>query len=306
MYQLNHILVCLDLTEMDDSLIRYAAFLANKLKPESITFFHAVRPFDIPNEILKAFPELDEPIPEIIREELQEKVDNQFSPDVDLKISTIVQEGYATETIVKFTQQNNITLTLMGKKMGYQGSGGLVRKILGLIPSSVLLVSETAHEKIDNLLVRMDFSRISEMTLQMALRINQLTGASVSCHHVYKLPLSYFPQTQSEDDERLKKYVDRISNKEFHKFVKKYKHENDDIPFSFSIDTENEEAQILYRQALITGADMIVIGSIIKSELSDIIVDSTSEKLAESEKNIPVLIVNDRKQSMGFLKSFFN
>lgn len=306
MYQLNHILVCLDLTEMDDSLIRYAGFLANKIKPDSITFLHVMRPFDIPKEILEAFPELDEPIPEIIREELQEKINDQFSPDVDLKINTVVQEGYPTESIVKFTQQNNITLTLMGKKMGYKGTGNIVRKILGLIPSSVLLVSETVHERIDNLLVRMDFSKISEMALQMALRISELTGAKVACHHVHKLPLSYFPQTPAEDESKLKKYVDKISNKEFLKFVKKYKHENDEIPFSFSIDTENEEAQILYRQALITGADMIVIGSIIKSELSDIIVDSTSEKLAESEKNIPVFIVNDRKQSMGFLKSLFN
>ncbi|WP_319591633.1 universal stress protein [uncultured Draconibacterium sp.] len=306
MYQLNHILVCLDLTEMDDSLIRYAGFLANKIKPESITFLHVMRPFDIPKEILEAFPELDEPIPDIIREELKEKVDEQFSPDVNLKINTMVKEGYPTETIVKYTQQNNITLTLMGKKMGYKGSGGVVRKILGIIPSSVLLVSETVHEKIENVLVRMDFSRISEIALQMALRIKELTGANVACHHVHKLPLSYFPQTQSEDDKKLQKYVDKISNKEFLKFVKRYKHEQDEIPFSYSLDTENEEAQILYRQALTTGADMIVIGSIIKSELNDIIVDSTSEKLAESEKNIPVFIVNDRKQSMGFLKSLFN
>ena len=306
MYQLNHILVCLDLTEMDDSLIRYAGFLANKVKPESITFLHVMKPFDIPKEILEAFPELDEPIPEIVREELQEKIEEQFSPDVNLKINTKVEEGYPTETIVKFTQQNNITLTLMGKKMGYKGGGGIVRKILGLIPSSVLLVSETVIEQIDNVLVRMDFSKISEMALRMALRIKELTGASVACHHVHKLPLSYFPQTQSEDDEKLQRYVDKISNKEFQKFVKRYKHENDELPFSYSLDTENEEAQILYRQALMTGADMIVIGSIVKSELSDIIVDSTSEKLAESEKNIPVFIVNDRKQSMGFLKSLFN
>lgn len=306
MYQLNHILVCLDLTEMDDSLIRYAGFLANKIKPESITFLHVMRPFDIPKEILEAFPELDEPIPEIIREELKEKIDEQFNADVDLKINTKVEEGYPTETIVKYTQQNHITLTLMGKKMGYKGSGGIVRKILGIIPSSVLLVSETVHEKIENVLVRMDFSKISEMALQMALRIKELTGANVACHHVHKLPLSYFPQTQSEDDEKLQRYVSKISNKEFQKFVKRYKHENDEIPFSYSLDTENEEAQLLYRKALMTGSDMIVIGSIIKSELSDIIVDSTSEKLAESEKNIPVFIVNDRKQSMGFLKSLFN
>ncbi len=305
MYQLNHILVCLDLTEMDDSLIRYAGFLVNKIKPDSITFMHVMRPFDIPKEILEAFPEMDEPVPEIIREELHDKISEQFKTDVDVKITTSVKEGYPIETIVKFTQENNITLTLMGKKMGYEGGGSIVRKTLGIIPSSVLLVSETVHERIENLLVRMDFSKVSEMALQMALRLKELTDAKVACHHVHRLPLSYFPQTQPEDDEKLQRYVEKVSQKEFQKFVKRYKHEQDELPFSYSLDVENDEAQILYRRALTTGADMIVIGSIIRSELADIIVDSTSEKLAESEKNIPVFIVNDRKQSVGFLKSLF-
>ncbi|MCG6189514.1 universal stress protein [Maribellus maritimus] len=305
MYQLNHILVCLDLTEMDDSLIRYAGFLVNKIKPERITFLHIMSPYDIPKEILEAFPELEEPIPDIIRDELQEKINNQFQPDITIQIDTVVREGYPVESIVKYSQKNDVTLTLMGKKIGYDGHGSIVRKILGIIPSSVLLVSETVHEQIENLLVRMDFSKASEMALQMAFRIKELTGANVACHHIHKLPMTYFPQSQPENDKKLQQYVEKISNKEFQKFLKRYKHESDKIPFSYSLDVENEEAQILYRCALTTGADMIVIGSIVRSELADILIDSTSEKLAASDKNIPVLIVNDRKQSMGFLKTIF-
>lgn len=305
MYRLNHILVCLDLTEMDDSLIRYAALLANKIKPESITFLHVMRPFDIPKEILEAYPELDEPVPEIIREELQEKINEQCNPSSNIKVKVAVKEGYTMETIVKFSQENHITLTLMGKKMGYEGTGSIVRKLVGIIPSSVLLVSESVHDRIENLLVRMDFSKASEMALQMALRLKELTGANVACHHTHKLPVGYFPQVDLEKDEKLSKYVEKISIKEFYKFKKQYKHEADEITFSYSVDAENEEDQILYRKALNTGADMIVIGSSLKSGLADILIDTTSEKLAESDKNIPVLIVNDRSKAITFLKRLF-
>lgn len=305
MYQLNHVLVTLDLSDMDDSLIRYANFLVDKIKPDSITFLHVFRPYEISRELIEAFPHLDEPITDIIREGLQEKIDELFTLQNDLKTTVKVQEGYPTETIVKFTQKNNITLTLMGKKMGYEGRGSIVRKVLGIIPSSVLLVSETAHRKIENILVRMDFSKMSEMALKMALRMKELTGSEVSCHHVHKLPLNYFPQSRPEEDKRLQQHVEKHSKKEFQKFMKRFKYDAEDIPFSYSLDVENEEAQLLYNRALTVGADIILIGSKIKSELADIIVDSTSEKLAASDKNIPVFIVKDRKQTMGFLKALF-
>ena len=305
MYQLNHILVTLDLSDMDDSLIRYANFLVDKIKPESVTFLHVMRPYDIPKDIIEAFPHLDEPITDVIREGLQEKIGELFSPENEIKTNIEVKEGYPTETIVKFSQKNDITLTLMGKKMGYEGRGSIVRKLLGIIPSSVLLVSETAHRKIENILVRMDFSKISEMALRMALRMKELTGAEVACHHVHKLPLNYFPQSRPEEDKRLQEHVKKHSNKEFQKFMKRFKYDASEIPFSYSLDVENEEAQILYNRALTVGADMILIGSKIKSELADIIIDSTSEKLAAPDKNIPVFIVKDRKQTMGFLNALF-
>ncbi|HKI88948.1 MAG TPA: universal stress protein [Draconibacterium sp.] len=303
MYKLNHILVCLDLSEMDDFLIRYTQFLAEKIHPESITFLHVMRSYEIPKEIVAAFPHLEEPIKDIVQEELQKKVNELIKPINGVNLKTKVIEGFPTETIVKFTQKNDITLTLMGKKMGYEGQGSIVRKVLGIIPSSVLLISETANRKIKNIMVRMDFSKISGMALKMALRLQELTGAEVSCHHVHKLPLNYFPQNQPEEDKRLLKHIEKHSIKEYQKFIKSLKLNDKEIPLSFSLDVENEEHQILYNRALTIGADIILIGSKIKSELADIIIDSTSEKLASSEKNIPVFIVKDRNQIMGFLKA---
>src|SRR6056297_2378608 len=107
MYQLNHVLVTLDLSDMDDSLIRYTNFLVDKIKPDSVTFLHVLRPYEIPKDIIEAFPHLDEPVADVIREGLQEKIDDLFTPESDVKTTIKVQEGYPTETIVKFTQKND-------------------------------------------------------------------------------------------------------------------------------------------------------------------------------------------------------
>lgn len=306
MYQLDHILVPLDLSEMDDFLIRYCNYITASFKPKSVTFMHVMQSYDIPKDILEAYPDLDEPVSKVLQDELEEKVNEFFEKNDNVKIIIKIEEGITTETLVEYAKDNNITLTLMGKKIGYKGRGSTVRRVLNLIPSSVLLVSETTPHQINHIMVRMDFSRISGMALKMGLRLSELTGAKVTCHNVHKLPLHYLSQPSRSDRAKVEQQVEKYALKEYSKFAKKQKINPQEIPCTVSLDTENEEAHILYSQALKIGSDMILIGSKIKSEYANVILDTTSEKLAGPEKNIPVLIMKDRKQTLGFLDSLFD
>jgi len=303
MNQMEHILVSLDLTDMDNFLIRYTNFWAKNFKPKSITFLHVIRPYDIPKQIVNAYPHLNQPLPEILKEEMDEKVSEYFNENNQTEIKTVVREGSITESVVQYSRKNDISLIIMGKKISYQGRGRIIRKVMSIAPASVLLITETSQPKLDRVLVRMDFSKISSIALKTAQYVKEHTGTKITCHHAYKLPLKYFPKQPPEHDKKLLKEVQDHTTKEFSKFLRRYKIESDDLNCSSSIDSENEEADILYTEALTNGADMIVIGTKIKSQLADIIVDSTSEKLAESDKNIKVLVVKDRNQTMNFLKA---
>ncbi|MFO7862794.1 MAG: universal stress protein [Salinivirgaceae bacterium] len=305
MNHFDHILVCIDLTDMDSFLIRYSNFLVEQFKPKSITFMHVVRSYDIPKEMLESFPDLEESVGDIVKEDVQEKVGQNFLHKDTVETKVEVEEGYTTETIVDYARKQKITLTLLGKKIGFQGAGGVSRKILSLVPSSVLLVSETTLPKIENIMVRMDFTKITGITMKMALKIQESTQAGITCHHVYKLPLKYFPQNNPATEKRLKQEVEKHSEKEYQKFAKKVGFDPDQIPCTSTLDTESKEAQILYNQALSSQSDLIMIGSKIKSTLADIVLDNTSEKLAGHEKNIPVLVVKDRNQTLGFLEALF-
>src|SRR5690554_5292693 len=306
MTQIEHILVCLDLTDMDDALICYGNYLVKLFNPQKITFLHVMASYDIPSELIQSFPHLDQPIQDVVKEELQEKVNQLFTGHDTTNSIIEVAEGSTTDNIIRYARAKNVTLTLMGKKIGFEGRGGIVRKVLGIIPSSVLLISETTQSDLKHVLVRMDFSKINALALKMALSLKKLFNIKISCHHVYKLPLKYFPQSSPTEDKKLMEQIEKHSQKEFLKFKKKYDYGDVDIPFSVSLEPENDEAHILYRQALAIGADIIFIGSKIKSELADVIVDNTSDKLASTEKNIPVLLVKDRKQNVGFLKFLFD
>lgn len=306
MYKFDHILVALDLSDMDNFLIRYSNFLLEKFHPKSITFLHVIKSYEIPKDIRRKFPEMDEPLTDVVRKELQEKLEELLVDHENVDVHVVVKEGVTTETIVQYSKTNDITLTLMGKKIGYKGHGGVVTKVLNITPSSVLLISETAQPKMDHLLVRMDFTRMSVMAMKMATKVKGQTDAKISCHHVHKLPLRYFTRSSVSDEEKLEKEIENYTQKEFKRFIKRNKLSAEGVSCTSSLDFENEEAQILYSKALTINADLIILGTKIKSSMADVILESTSEKLAGPEKNIPVLVVKDRSQTMGFLNALFD
>ncbi len=300
-----NILVCLDLTEMDEALIKYAGFLASIFKPAEITFIHVMESNEIPEEIADAFPDLGKPLSEIVDEEIKEKVEENLGQVNDVKVNVVLDNGLPTEQIIQYARKRRIDLAIIGKKIGYVGEGGVARRIVGLIPSSVLLVSETSPHQISKVLVRMDFSKTSLIALKTAKDISGVSGAGLECHHVYKLPLGYSPKNTPGEVKKLKSRLGQYVDNEFRAFMKKNKLDLD-IPCSFSMDIQGDEAHMVYSHAIKTGADLIVSGSRIKSQLANVMLDSTSEKLAGANKSIPVLVVKDMKESIGFLKSLFD
>lgn len=306
MYKFENILICLDLTEMDEFLIRYTNFVVEKMAPKKVSFLHVMHGLDLPPEVMKEFPELDQPISEIIRDEVNEKINQFFEHKDKVESSVLIEDGITSDVILKYTREEKISLTIMGKKSGYNGEGVVPRRVMPLTASSVLLISETVRPAIENILVRMDFSKIAEMALKTALEIADKTGASLACHHAAHLPLNYFPKYSVENQERLKNKLTGHSQKEYRKFMKRIKLDPDKIPCVYNFINLYDEANLLYHHALSNHFDLIVIGSKIKSELTNVLLDRTSEDLAEVQKNIPVLVVKDRKQTLGFFEALFD
>jgi nucleotide-binding universal stress UspA family protein len=304
-FKINNLLVCLDLSDMDDALIRYTNYAVDTFKPESVTFMHVMDAYDIPDELTEALSGSPVPVEDLIRNELQEKVDDVYAKDKRIAPKVVLVSGIVTEKIIDYAGKSKIDLTLMGKKVGYAGESGVAKNIIGLIPSSVLLVTETTQPIINKIMVRTNFAQPSCVAFHMAQKIAEYTKASVEFHHVYKLPYNYFPEQSPETLKKMRRKMNPYMEKKFAKFIKKYDIP-DDVSFQYSVDLQGDEAQSLYNYAIKTGVDMIVTGTRLKSQLANIIMDSTSAKLAGVEKNIPVLIVKDSKESVGFLTALFD
>lgn len=305
MYQLNKLLVCLDLTDMDDMLIKYTSFLANLLKCEKVVFMHTIQGQEIAEELKEYFPEMEEPIEELIKKELHEKINANFDTSEDVKHELKVIEGSPTDTVLKEADQENIDLTVLGKKTGFKGQGIMTDKIIRLIHCSVLVLPETSRPSIEQILVPVDFSKYSQMALKQANEIANKTDASITCQNVFSIPAHYYPYISSA--KRLDKPMREYAQKEYKKFLKKAGRDvSNDIPCEFTKDEGEDPAQKIYDFAIKKETDLIVIGSKGVTDTASYLIGSTAEKLTSHDKHIPILIYKDKEENFGLLDFLFN
>ena len=284
----NHLLVALDLTEIDDFLIEYANSFAKKLEIPKLTFMHVMQIYDLPDSVSSMFEELEKPLAEIIRDEVKEKVERVCDDDPKTEISWVVEEGDVAETIANYANMHKVDLIVMGNKLGYDGDGISNGRVARQVKSSLLFVPNTSQLEIKNILTVIDFSNISERAFRKSMMIKDKYEAGFFCQYLYNLPLDYFPNRPHE------KFIKRMQNfgeKEFLKYLKRMNINDPDLTCEFTLDEDGNPAQKIYKYAMKKNAGLIVIGEKGTSEKNKEMIGAISVKLKRMERNIPVMLV---------------
>jgi len=287
-----NLLVGLDLTEMDGALLRYARFLVQDLpKIKKVYFFHNIR-FDYPEEAEDLLNELERPLPELIKEEVQERVEDHFSPDdFEQDLEILVESHHATaEQVTKTVKEKGIQLSLFGKKLSYQGAGLVAGKLLrqSSFKSDIIVLPETAPHSLNRILVPVDFSSASSKALSAARYVAQETGAEVSCQHVYTVPSHYFPFIPVQG---FRKSMEEEALESYKKFRKGLPEALRDIHCEFTYARNRTTAESIYDHAINRKKDLIVIGSHGRSALPTVLLGSTATQILQFEFHVPVLVI---------------
>ncbi|NBC08414.1 MAG: universal stress protein [Bacteroidetes bacterium] len=287
-----NLLVGLDLTEMDSVLLRYARFLVQALpKIKKVYFFHNIR-FDYPEEAEALLDELERPLPELIEEEVKDKVESNFlqeGHEVDWEI--LIESHYSTaEQIAKTVKQKEIQLSLFGKKLSYQGAGLVSGKLLrqSAFKSDLIVLPETAPHSLNRILVPVDFSSASRKAMQAAHHVAEETKGQVSCQHVYTIPNHYFPFIPVQG---FRKSMEQEAQENYKKFRNGLPEPLQGIPCEFTYARNRTTAEAIYDHAISGKKDMIAIGSHGRSAVPTVLLGSTATQVLQFEFHIPVLVV---------------
>ena len=289
---LNTLLVCLDLTEIDRYLIEYASYLSQTLEMDKVIFFHAIQAYDLPDKSSKKFPDLETDLSTKIKAEINSVVSSHFKRKINTDVITRIEDEDAANVIIDFTRKEDVDLALIGQKYGEDRSGHYGHKIAAEALTDLMFVPEEPDLKLDKVLCAVDFSRDSEKAFRRALDIAQSTDSTIICHYLYDSSKSYFPATTI----RTKGVLDKKVHKRFRKFLKKFDLTPDDIELRMRVNEEfKSQAEKLYEEAASLEVDLLVVGAKGKTSVVTSLLGNVTERLRRMEKQMPVMIMKNVK-----------
>ena len=290
----------LDLSEMDNYVIQFSALLCKALSVRRIFFIHVARDLELPEDMLQEYPGLVMPSEESMRNDLEEKVAKYFEDNPDIEVNVIVEKGDAIEHILRHIKIENVDLIFMGRKRSLKGSGIVSSRLARKSPCSLLLVPENPPAAIEKVMVPVDFSWYAGMALSCANLIASSTGALVSCANVYKVPTGYHTTGKSHDE--FAEIMKGHARRDYGNFLKSMG-ETEDIPCKFLLSEDDDYAKLLYEQAAIEKASLIIVGSRGRTAAAVALIGSLAEKLTYLNFSIPLLIIKKKGENMGFLQA---
>jgi nucleotide-binding universal stress UspA family protein len=302
-FELKKILVSLDLSEMDEQLIRITAYAARMMHSDRVYFIHIAQDLDMPKDLRKKWGGVLAPVDENIEHSIRQHVAEFFKGPKDCESIIEVHEGNATDRLLKLAKQKDVDMLVLGIKDKLKGSGALPDKVVRASPRSVLLVPEVLPRIMDKILVPIDFSDYSLLALRQALIIqqNSTIPVEIKCQHVYQLPTGWHKTGKSE-----REFADIMcehARKDYKAFLRKLRGNHEDIPCVFTYDADHNPAKEIYSRAVNEQSDLIIIGSKGKTHAAAALMGSVAERMVHYNKGIPLLIVKDKTENIGFLEA---
>lgn len=301
MYQYKRLMVGLDFTLMDKTLIEYTAELAKLISPEKIYFVHAQPEMDHADELLVDFPELGTPIDERLEDKLRDVVSSHFKGLESFDVDYQILDGAPLEELLEWTTIKNIDLLLVGRKRELRGSGMMPQRLTRKVMCSVLFVPENKVFKMDELFLSNDFSKNSKMSLELVASLAEKNSdATVYSFHAYQLPTGYYKTGKTEEE--FAQIMNDNAVKKYNKQIEETELDGVHITPLFMLDKHEEPAVLVNEVAHKKKADLLVIGAKGRTATTALFLGSVAEKLITLDSDIPLLIVKDKNKTFNFFE----
>lgn len=284
MTEIKNILVALDLSDIDNTLIKYASFIAETLKVKKVYFVHNIKKYEISELFEEQLKDIN--LDEIIGDELNEKVEEKFTSSVEWEV-LISEDPYSESLINYIVNKYEIQLALIGNKNKIKGTGVVSGKLLRMLKCNILSIPKNAKPVISNIWAGTDFSSASNKVFEVAENLQTTLTAKVKAVHVYNVPVQfslYIPKGNLDlkIENHLKEKCD--------KFIKKIGYKGE-LTTEIIPGKDSGVAEKLRHKAVSSNVDLIIVGDKGINTFSSLLVGSVTEELFNQDLEIPLWIV---------------
>ena len=289
-----HILITLDLSQLDETLLSYSHFLSNIVETETLTGAHII-PVYLIGGMVKLDPQQNfmpvAPAVELIREQVYKEMVCQFEgTNISLRVN--IEEGRPFNKLMKIIDKTLPDLLVFGKKKNSTGSGIIGRRIAHRVKSDILFVPENAKPQIENILVPIDMSENSWRVLYSALQLKKMLGieAALECVHVVNvLPKDRYQAIDVYS--HLPIYLPEKAREQYRNFLRHYRIDEKDLHITFLDNSEENISKVIYNYAKLNNHDFIMMGAVGHSPVNNFLFGSVAEGLLSVCDEIPILVI---------------
>ncbi|MCH7396418.1 universal stress protein [Belliella sp. DSM 107340] len=301
MYQIKKLIVCLDQTELDETLIKFASFVAQVNQTKKIYFTNVIRNLNIPKEVIEEFPNLIENIVEERKTKMKELVSRNFTVSKDIELSFVVKEGQLSKKILKLAHEKSADMIILGRKVQLSGTGVLSQRLARRASCSLLIIPENSIPKIDKLLVPSDFSDYSKDAMEEAIMIVGKYGgkAEIFCQNVFSIPSGY--HFSGKTYEEFAAIMQMHAEINFKKFIRKIDTKGININPLYTKDEDDDPVEDILAKANEINADGIIIGAKGRTAATALFIGSMAERLIQMNHKIPLLVTRPKGKNAGIL-----
>lgn len=302
MNEIKRVLVAVDLTQIDETLVQYITMLSNQISLDKIYFFNVLKKFELPDEIAEKYPDVVAPQDEAAKKEIQFTIDQEAGDQLKAEYEIKVVEGNQAEQILKWAKIKEVDLIVLGRKLGLEGEGIVSRKVVKLAPCSVIFVPEVLPQNLQKIVVPIDYSSASKLAFEFSLSLaSNIEELEIMCLNIYGIPTGY--HTTGKSYEEFGEIMKRNSKDSFQKFVENYETKGKTIDAKFELDEKGSISKKIYQFSVKEKATAIVIGSKGRTQAAAILLGSIAEKLIQLNAQLPLIVVKERRHNMDFLEA---
>lgn len=184
------ILIALDFSETDDTLLKYAAGWCDHFEPEHVYFLNVQKNLAVPEKLAKYLTSENKPLDEELRNQMEKKIIECFPFFKKYHYEFDVIEGNPRDSISHWTKVKDIDLLFTGVKEETKGRGILPQQLLRNVKCSVLFIPEKAPFSLKSICVPVKLGSQKDVQLDLAIDLVE-NGGTVVASHFYSIPSSY-------------------------------------------------------------------------------------------------------------------
>ncbi|EAZ79238.1 universal stress protein [Algoriphagus machipongonensis] len=302
MYLIKKLIVCLDQSPLDQTLVQYAEFIASVNQTKKIYFVNVIKNLTVPKEVIEEFPNLVENMINERKEAMENLVKENFKSTKGISFNYVVKEGSLSKKILKLADEKSADMVLIGRKVELPGTGVASLRLARRASCSLLIVPEGSAPKLTKLLVPSDFSEYSKDALEEAIMIADKYGKNkieIVCQNVFSVPSGYHYTGKSyEEFTEIMKVHAEINYK---KFIRKIDTKGVKISPVYSKDENDDPVMSIATKAKEVNADGIIIGAKGRTAATALFIGSMAERLIRYNDSLPLLVTRPKGKNAGIL-----